>query len=324
MKLPNGYGSVSKLSGSRRRPFIVRKNGKIIGYTSTREDGLILLADYNKKPWDVDKREYTFSQVYELWTKTRAKELSPVTKQTYGSAYNKHCKTLYKARYRDLRTVDFVSIIENCGRSNSIKNTIRGLFRHLDKTALEYDIIDKEYSSLIKSKIETPKEKTVFSEDEIKVLWEHCSDPDVDLVLILLYTGFRRTEFLNITEKDIDLKNWTIIGGIKTEAGKNRIVPVHERIRPFILNRINNSDHSILFPFNNSQFAKLFKSIMDRYGMEHTPHECRHTFRTRLDYARANKVCINKIIGHKNGNTGEDVYVHKTLEDLHETIALLP
>lgn len=32
MKLPNGFGSITKLSGNRRRPFIARKT---IGYSAT-------------------------------------------------------------------------------------------------------------------------------------------------------------------------------------------------------------------------------------------------------------------------------------------------
>ena len=62
MKLPNGYGSVVKLSGKRRKPYIVRKTVGwhydkekdkqvqdfiIVGYAVTRAEGLQMLADYN-------------------------------------------------------------------------------------------------------------------------------------------------------------------------------------------------------------------------------------------------------------------------------------
>ena len=73
MRNPNGYGSVVKLSGNRRRPFVVRKTTgwdkrgypiyDIIGYTETREDGMIMLAQYNKDPWDVDKSRLTLDQL---------------------------------------------------------------------------------------------------------------------------------------------------------------------------------------------------------------------------------------------------------------------
>ena len=60
MKNPNGYGSVVKLKGKRRNPYVVRKttgwNEKghpvyfVVGYYSTRKEGLIALADFNKAP----------------------------------------------------------------------------------------------------------------------------------------------------------------------------------------------------------------------------------------------------------------------------------
>ena len=69
MKMANGVGSVYKLSGNRRNPYIVRKTtgwdintetGKrkqlyvTIVYAPTRAKGLEMLMDYNKNPYDVE------------------------------------------------------------------------------------------------------------------------------------------------------------------------------------------------------------------------------------------------------------------------------
>ncbi len=56
---------------------------------------------------------------------------------------------------------------------------------------------------------------------------------------------------------------------------------------------------------------------MERLHMNHTPHECRHTFRSRLDSAGANNVCIDRIMGHKSKETGERVYTHNNKEIYH-------
>ena len=70
MKNPNGYGTVTKLSGNRRRPFVIRegKTGKqkIIGYAATREEALIILAQYNNTPWDIKNNKMTLQQLYDL------------------------------------------------------------------------------------------------------------------------------------------------------------------------------------------------------------------------------------------------------------------
>ena len=62
---------------------------------------------------------------------------------------------------------------------------------------------------------------------------------------------------------------------------------------------------------------------MKQLSMSHTPHECRHTFRSRLDSAGANKKCIDLLMGHKSKDVGERVYTHKTLDELKDTINLL-
>lgn len=79
MKLPNGYGTVTKLSGNRRKPYVVKEGisgkQKPIGYTATREEGLILLAQYNNDPWDIQTDKITFQELYSLWLEKRAVKL---------------------------------------------------------------------------------------------------------------------------------------------------------------------------------------------------------------------------------------------------------
>ena len=84
MKLPNGYGSVVKLSGKRRKPYQVRKTTGwhydkekdrqvqdmiTVGYAATRAEGLQMLAEYNNNPFDTKAAKMTFSDVYEEWSK---------------------------------------------------------------------------------------------------------------------------------------------------------------------------------------------------------------------------------------------------------------
>ena len=76
IKNPNGYGTVAKLSGNRRKPFVIRKtigwNDKghpiydTIGYSATREEGLMILAEYNRNPYDIDAAKITMKERYAL------------------------------------------------------------------------------------------------------------------------------------------------------------------------------------------------------------------------------------------------------------------
>jgi integrase len=85
---------------------------------------------------------------------------------------------------------------------------------------------------------------------------------------------------------------------------------------------IANSSSGYIFeslgePINYPKFAKTLKA----FG--HTPHECRHTFRSWLDNAGANKVCIDRLMGHVSETVGERIYTHKTISDLRKAIELL-
>ncbi|MDE5698019.1 MAG: site-specific integrase [Lachnospiraceae bacterium] len=92
---------------------------------------------------------------------------------------------------------------------------------------------------------------------------------------------------------DIDLDAGTMKDGMKTAAGKNRIVPIHSLIKPLIENRVQEAAalHSkYLFNDMNGQqgthmtydkYRNRFKKIMDRLNMHHSPHETRHTFTTK-------------------------------------------
>jgi len=89
------------------------------------------------------------------------------------------------------------------------------------------------------------------------------------------------------------------------------------------------SDHGDFLFGNNGKkisigtYYKFWYQIMKALNLSHTPHECRHTFRSRLDSAGANKRCIDLIMRHKSKDVGERVYTHKTIDELKQTIELL-
>lgn len=336
MKNPNGYGSVVKLSGNRRNPFAVRKtigfNEKAhpiyltIGYAPTREDGNIMLALYNNDPYDVDAVKVTLKQLWELFKEKKLSKLNKGTRSSLSSAYN-HTKKYQDTKYRDLKSFHMQDCIDNCGCGYSTQWAIKNLFGHLDKFALELDVINKSYAQLTTAESIPETSKVPFTEEEIKTLWEHKKDDWVDSILVFIYTGFRISELLNIKITDIDLEQGTIQGGTKTNAGKNRIIPIHSKIFNIIKSKVE-SGQVYLFELDGKKLSsysyyKIWDKLMEKFKMEHTPHECRHTFRSRLDSAGANKKCIDMLMGHKSKEVGERVYTHKTLEELKYAIELI-
>lgn len=340
VRLPNGYGSVVKLSGNRRKPFMVRKTKgfdhkahpiyTIIGYTETREEGLQLLAEYNKNPYDVDASKITLKELFEKYLKTKKyNKYSSGSRESLNVCFNKSVD-LHATPYKEIKAYHMQEIVDESGGYSS-QGAMRTFFKHLDDYAHELDICNNKYSQLITTDKISPKKKTPFNMEEIDALWNNLHLRGADDILILLYSGFRINEFLELLVKNINLEERTMKGGNKTETGKNRIVPIHPRIFPLIENKLktNRSTHLIHYPnkltkVSYHDYRKMFfDPTLTTLEISHVPHETRHTFRSRLDSAGGNKVSIDLLMGHASSSVGEKVYTHKTLDELRETIELL-
>ncbi len=332
---PNGYGCVTKLSGNRSRPYVVKvtvydaeghARQAPVGYAATREDALILLAQYNNNPWNIDREKVTLAVLYQRWLKIKAPKLSPASLYSLKAAY-KHCSKYYGVKYRSLRAYQMQDCIDSCRLSYSTQAAIKNLFGHLDRFAFEMDIIDKMYSQLTMSPPIPDTKREPFTPEQIEALWKISDQEWVDTVLIYIYTGFRLNELLGMRVDQVNVAERYLQGGIKTSSGKDRIVPIHPRIWPFIEKRIQGND-TYLFSYHNKklspkQYYVFWNETMGKIGADKSPHEARHTFETLLDNAGGKRKCIDLLMGHKSKDVGNRVYNHKTLEQLRETIGLL-
>lgn len=346
MRNPNGYGTVVKLSGNRRKPFEVRVNTRIDewGYPrydvlnrfENRTDANIALAEYNRSPFDVNKRDITFKEVYAMWYDWKyvngKKKYSASSIGCTRGAYNK-CSSLHNMKLAEIRTDDMQHILDDHSLSHAYMEHILNLLHQMYRYALEYDMIEKDYSSFVKiTKEEDDEEGIPFTKAEISALWKNVDQvPYCDTVLILIYTGWRITEFLEMQTKNIDISEWTMYGGIKTAAGKKRIVPIHPGIKSLVQARY--SPHSATFihqegnykPITPARYYKAFAEVMKQCGIteKHTPHDCRHTFTSLLDSAGANEVCIDRLVGHVSKTLTKRTYTHKDIDELRHAIELI-
>ena len=210
--------------------------------------------------------------------------------------------------------------------AESSKRVVKSLLNSLYDYALRYEIVDKNYSALITlGKKETIVQRKPYTDEEISKLWKYKELPNVDTVLIMIYSGFRIGELLTLRNLDIDLENRTIKGGIKTDAGKNRIVPINLKILPLIKARMSPKNEYLIVDEQNKRilyekYLYIYRKLMKQLGLKHTIHDCRHTFATLLSNADANKVSIAKIIGHNNYDITEKIYTHKDIEELKKAI----
>lgn len=303
-----------------------------VGSFKTRPEALIALAEYNKDPNSFDKSTITFAKVYERWSvrKYNKPKTSKQSIASYRAAY-KEAESLHDMKFIDLKKDHLQAVIDDCENGYESQTNVKILYHQLFKYALENDIVEKDYSVFVEIVAEKKRKsnKTIFSKKERGILWDNVNKIEfVDTILIMIYTGLRPSEMLGLENGEINEEQRTMRGGVKTEAGKDRIIPINKKILPFIVKR-KAEGHRYLLHWKNKRmtydhyYNQIWKDIMDQLQLNHKPQECRHTFATLMDKAKADKLCVKRIMGHAVADITERVYTHKDIEDLLEAIDLI-
>ena len=333
MKNPNGYGTIKKLSGNRRRPFIfvVTENGKqkVNGYFSTKLEALAFQVDWNRTHDRHRLSKITFAELYLRW-KPKHVEYFRVTESTvkgYESAY-KHCTSLYDMAVEGIKYKDLQGVIDSMqGLSYASKKKVRNLLSLTFAYARKMECTNRDFTGLIRIGKNKPiNPHHAISKRKINQLWKLVdSAPDVDLVLILIYTGLRNGELRALLKSDINKRQKFLrVTKSKTAAGI-RIVPIHHLIWPLVEKRLASEGPYLVNvdgkPYDYSRFARTFRRIMKLvHGEKHKPHDTRHTCATWLDDADVNDNAKKMILGHARNDVTNGVYTHKNLRQLRKTI----
>ena len=245
MKLPNGFGSVYKLSGKRRNPWVARKtsgwkdNGqpvyKFIGYYPTRKDALTALSDYNEDPWNIN--HITFAEVYDKWSEEYFDKIDQRNQKSYKRAFDR-CGTVHNIPLVDIKLDQMQSIVDRSGLNKPTLKKIKSLTNHLYDYGVKHEIVTKEkkdvmsYLDLSKAGNPNQIERIPFTKDEIEILWKNESD----IPLFLIYTGLRIGEFydlkwehVHLQEKYFDVVKSKTTAGIRTVPIHNKLIPILER-----------------------------------------------------------------------------------------------
>lgn len=340
MRKPNGYGSIKKLSGTRRRPFVfvISVNGrqKPVEYFATQVEAEIYQADYNKLHFhrSLPGHQITLAELYHRWLPAHTANTNPSqsTLDSYANSF-KHLVSLHYEPIQNLKYADYQKILDSMrksGLSYSSLKKVRSLISLLEKYAVKIELISKCYAPLLsigKNKAVRPHHP--FSRQKINRLWTLCDETGVDTILILLYTGMRVGEMLALQKNDVNLRQGYIrITKSKTVSGI-RTIPIHHRIFTLIARRMKSSGLYLIAdsegkPYNYSRYCILWRDVMRSINANgQTTHDCRHTVATLLDNAGANETAKRRILGHAGGDVTERVYTHKGLRQLRKCIELL-
>lgn len=337
MKHENGYGSVvclDKTGKKRRKPYAVRlttgwkdnkQQRKYLGYYKTQAEARIALAEYNKLGFDLDMSKLTLNETYERW-------ISRIEDKVSRNVLNSH--NMAKIRFDRLGNKPITSIkadhlqdwMDGIDLMPGSKKRLKSTMIQLYKYAIKNDILSTNYAEHIEINEKVEKTGKVFTTPEIKTLWNNVDNPVSQWILILIYTGMRIGELLSLTSDTIYLEDQYMVGGSKSEAGIDRIIPIHDAILPLVESRLGKAKQLMRDEKGRKlSYAKAleqFKMFMVEHKLDtgHLPHDTRKTATSLLHSAGIPIETVRIIIGHSGKGVTETTYLYKTPQELVEAV----
>lgn len=370
-RLPNGFGQISHVKNRNlRKPYRamitvgktpdgrpVTKPLMPTAYFATYNEAYQALVNYGQSPYDLDA-VITVSQLYEKWIEVYQKTLKADSSLRTVTSVWSYCHAVWNMRVADLRArhikgcmEDGVSLVRGKERKASagVKCRIKSLFNLLLDYALEFELVDRNYArtfnvsdEVIKEKEDAKRNHIPFNEKEMETLWANYESVKyADVVLIQCYSGWRPQELGLLRLENINLLEGTMIGGMKTEAGQDRVVPIHPRILPlvetrykeaqklnsaYLINCTDGQTHVGSLRFTYDKYQVRFQKIRVALGLnpQHRPHDGRVQFVTMAKRHKVDEYAIKYIVGHSIIDLTEKVYTQRDSAWLRAEIEKIP
>lgn len=272
------------------------------------------------------KKGALFEDVAEEWWESHQKTLSPTTVPGYLRDKNRAVSYFKNTYIRLIRPLDIQRFVAFCvDEWHMAKNTAANLkivINQIMVHAVANGYIDFNPARDIpipKGLKKTPRKMP--SDQDIEKIKASTACTFGMFAYFALYTGLRKGEILALTWDDIDLDNRVIhvnkavyddhgtpkIKRPKTENGV-RSVPILDRLYDKLI-----PGKGILFSDEGRyisawKFQKYWSSYCAESGITCTVHQLRHAFTTMLFECDISVKDAQKILGHAQASTTQDIY----------------
>ena len=302
------------------------------GGFKTKREALEYCPELLKSP--KQKPKLTMQQIYDAWLPTHENKVGKSTMNCYKAAW-KYFAPLYYMPFADIDLDALQECLDDCPNGKRTKENMKALAGLLYKYALPRHQTDMNYAEFLHTGNDAKGTRPAFTKVQVEAIRNQIGiTPHADDVYCLIYTGFRPTEMFALTKQDY--QDGILYGGIKTEAGKNRAVPVSPKIAEIIKTRtFGKSEY--LFPkddgtqmsinyFRDNYFYQVLAAagIQPMPTKEHpaffVPYSCRHTFANMLKYTQGSDKDKAALMGHEDYSTTKKHYRSAELDALKAII----
>ena len=275
----------------------------------------------------------TFIRDMELWREQYERRVSSKTMEGYISAF-RYFEPLHYRRVDTITAVDLQKCIDDCPHGKRTKQLMRVVSGLIFKYALDANQIMKLPSETLYLGNDETTHYDPLTEDELRRI-EQSGLPYADYVVAMSYLGYRPTEFFRLKKSDyhVDGDARYLIGGIKTEAGKDRAVTIPPCIQHIIVGRLMVRGTDYIFPRYDKDhdgnlsgtFSEMptryfnkfvWKPMMSQLGIVgKVPYATRHTYANKIKHAAGDEKDKAGLMGHASYETTRKHYQTTSLAE---------
>ena len=288
---------------------------KTLGGFRTRTEALNALPGLIEAGTSIKINE-SFEQIYLKWKKEYESRIVKSTMDCYKAAY-KHFSALHYKRFTDILATDLQACIDSCPSGKRTKENMKAFASLLYKYAINNNVCDKNFAQYLFTGTDPTTTREAFTMDELKVIKDSFgTEPYAPYVYAMCFLGFRPGEMLCLRKSAYHEDGKYLVGGGKTEAGTNRIVPVPKGVQEIIEKQLAVEGTDLLFPrfaegkkgggkwveISDNYFRKfLFDPMMERLNIQgKVPYSCRHTYANLLKDAVGAEKDKAALMGHED------------------------
>ena len=304
-----------------------------------REDALAFC--HTMKDQKPEQENLTLQQVYDKWSPWYSPRVDPDTFGCYRAAFA-HFKPLHSDIIRFISAGDLQKCMDDCTRGHRTHQNMKCTAGLLWAYALDHNLVDKDITENLYIGRGSSVQREPLTDIEVeKIRKEIGKDRYASYVYALCYLGYRPGEMLEIKKDQVQDHDGHlfIIEGKKTDAGRDRIVPVHEKIESIIREQLGTEGTDYLFPMHvlsrkgvfkgykvmtDNYFNKYaFRPLADRLGIpkNKVPYSARHTFSDKLKDAEGTDKTKAALIGHSDYKFTQKKYQSTDMDELQATMA---
>ena len=200
--------------------------------------------------------------------------------------------------------------------------------------AITWNYISKNPFKGIKLPKIPKKYPTFILEKELNIIIDSIKERDIkDVITLAFFTGMRLSEIINLCWSAVDLKSGIITvqnnETFTTKSKRERIIPMHERVRLVLCNRPRRDSDRYVFAkcgilYLQEFISKKFKKSLLQAGLSNELHfhSLRHSFASNLVQKGISLYVVKELLGHESINTTQ-IYSHLQNESLVNAISVL-